>query len=48
MVLIIVSLLLYIFVVLLACEGSFGLPILVSLFRSHGNDNFPTYSVLQC
>jgi NADH-ubiquinone oxidoreductase chain 4L len=29
------------------CEGSLGLSILVSMIRSHGNDYFQSYSVLQ-
>jgi NADH-ubiquinone oxidoreductase chain 4L len=30
------------------CEGSLVLSILVSIIRSHGNDYFQSYSVLQC
>lgn len=30
------------------CEGSLGLSILVSLIRTHGNDYFQTYNVIQC
>ena len=30
------------------CEGSLGLSILVSIIRSHGNDYFQSYNVLQC
>nr|WDA94032.1 NADH dehydrogenase subunit 4L [Apotropina sp. 1 JJC-2023a] len=28
------------------CEGALGLSILVSLIRTHGNDNFMSFSVL--
>nr|YP_010533960.1 NADH dehydrogenase subunit 4L [Condylostylus luteicoxa]UXX49974.1 NADH dehydrogenase subunit 4L [Condylostylus luteicoxa] len=30
------------------CEGALGLSILVSMIRTHGNDYFQTFSVLQC
>nr|QOL01059.1 NADH dehydrogenase subunit 4L [Sinochlora sinensis] len=30
------------------CEGALGLAILVSMIRTHGNDFFQTFSVLQC
>nr|AMN09025.1 NADH dehydrogenase subunit 4L [Paradelphomyia sp. ZK-2016] len=30
------------------CEGALGLSILVSMIRSHGNDYFNSFSVLQC
>jgi NADH-ubiquinone oxidoreductase chain 4L len=30
------------------CEGSLGLSVLVSMIRSHGNDYFQSYSILQC
>lgn len=36
------------FLVFSVCEGSLGLSILVSMVRSHGNDYFRSYSVLQC
>jgi NADH-ubiquinone oxidoreductase chain 4L len=36
------------FLVFSVCEGSLGLSILVSIIRSHGNDYFQSYSVLQC
>nr|YP_009295398.1 NADH dehydrogenase subunit 4L [Reticulitermes flaviceps]YP_010352215.1 NADH dehydrogenase subunit 4L [Reticulitermes affinis]YP_010352267.1 NADH dehydrogenase subunit 4L [Reticulitermes parvus]AMX23102.1 NADH dehydrogenase subunit 4L [Reticulitermes sp. A TB-2016]QFP98689.1 NADH dehydrogenase subunit 4L [Reticulitermes periflaviceps]AOI20230.1 NADH dehydrogenase subunit 4L [Reticulitermes flaviceps]UOL50309.1 NADH dehydrogenase subunit 4L [Reticulitermes affinis]UOL50361.1 NADH dehydrogen len=36
------------FLVFSVCEGSLGLSILVSMIRSHGNDYFRSYSVLQC
>nr|YP_010713101.1 NADH dehydrogenase subunit 4L [Meromyza saltatrix]WDA93967.1 NADH dehydrogenase subunit 4L [Meromyza saltatrix] len=28
------------------CEGALGLSILVSLIRTHGNDNFKSFSIL--
>uniref|UniRef100_UPI00315CE12D NADH dehydrogenase subunit 4L n=1 Tax=Paraclius curvispinus TaxID=3133235 RepID=UPI00315CE12D len=30
------------------CEGALGLSILVSLIRTHGNDYFQSFSLLQC
>jgi NADH-ubiquinone oxidoreductase chain 4L len=30
------------------CEGVLGLSILVSIIRSHGNDYFLNFSILQC
>nr|YP_009947916.1 NADH dehydrogenase subunit 4L [Coenomyia ferruginea]QOI08132.1 NADH dehydrogenase subunit 4L [Coenomyia ferruginea] len=30
------------------CEGALGLSILVSLIRTHGNDYFQSFNVLQC
>nr|AIY62084.1 NADH dehydrogenase subunit 4L [Parrhinotermes browni] len=36
------------FLVFSVCEGSLGLSVLVSMIRSHGNDYFSSYSVLQC
>ena len=30
------------------CEGSLGLSILISIIRSHDNDYFQSYSVLEC
>lgn len=30
------------------CEGVLGLSILVSIIRTHGNDYFQRFSVLQC
>lgn len=30
------------------CEGVLGLSILVSLIRTHGNDYFQSYNILQC
>nr|YP_009407014.1 NADH dehydrogenase subunit 4L [Typhlatya consobrina]ASA39550.1 NADH dehydrogenase subunit 4L [Typhlatya consobrina] len=36
------------FLTLAACEGALGLALLVSLVRTHGSDNFSSFSVLQC
>lgn len=30
------------------CEGALGISILVSIIRTHGNDNFNSFSILQC
>nr|UQJ73690.1 NADH dehydrogenase subunit 4L [Potthastia sp. 1XL] len=30
------------------CEGALGLSILVSMIRTHGNDYFGSFSILQC
>nr|QQV73470.1 NADH dehydrogenase subunit 4L [Anthomyza sp. DY-2021] len=30
------------------CEGALGLSILVSMIRTHGNDYFQSFSLLQC
>nr|YP_010703199.1 NADH dehydrogenase subunit 4L [Chlorogomphus shanicus]WCO11401.1 NADH dehydrogenase subunit 4L [Chlorogomphus shanicus] len=30
------------------CEGALGLSILVSMIRTHGNDYFNNFSMLQC
>nr|WPM93084.1 NADH dehydrogenase subunit 4L [Cricotopus cf. montanus] len=30
------------------CEGALGVSILVSMIRTHGNDNFNSFSLLQC
>nr|YP_009648962.1 NADH dehydrogenase subunit 4L [Acisoma panorpoides]QDA21648.1 NADH dehydrogenase subunit 4L [Acisoma panorpoides]UKM30536.1 NADH dehydrogenase subunit 4L [Acisoma panorpoides] len=30
------------------CEGALGLGILVSMIRSHGNDYFTSFNMLQC
>jgi NADH-ubiquinone oxidoreductase chain 4L len=30
------------------CEGALGISILVSLIRTHGNDRFNSFSILQC
>nr|AGT59581.1 NADH dehydrogenase subunit 4L [Cryptoperla sp. WY-2013] len=37
-----------VFLTFSVCEGALGLSILVSMIRSHGNDYFQTFSVLQC
>nr|YP_009728655.1 NADH dehydrogenase subunit 4L [Macroxyela ferruginea]QHR79729.1 NADH dehydrogenase subunit 4L [Macroxyela ferruginea] len=37
-----------IFLTFSVCEGALGLSILVSLVRTHGNDYFSSFSVLQC
>nr|YP_009671903.1 NADH dehydrogenase subunit 4L [Laomedia healyi]QCX31763.1 NADH dehydrogenase subunit 4L [Laomedia healyi] len=36
------------FLALVACEGSLGLSLLVSVVRTHGNDQFNSFSVLGC
>nr|YP_009512564.1 NADH dehydrogenase subunit 4L [Sicyonia lancifer]AXJ93118.1 NADH dehydrogenase subunit 4L [Sicyonia lancifer] len=36
------------FLTLAACEGALGLALLVSVVRTHGNDRFGSFSVLQC
>nr|QVL28865.1 NADH dehydrogenase subunit 4L [Pandalus prensor] len=36
------------FLALASCEGALGLGLLVSIVRSHGNDNFSSFNVLQC
>nr|QDA21687.1 NADH dehydrogenase subunit 4L [Orthetrum sabina] len=30
------------------CEGALGLGVLVSMIRSHGNDYFNSFNILQC
>ena len=30
------------------CEGVLGLSVLVSIIRTHGNDYFQSFSILQC
>lgn len=37
-----------VFLTFRVCEGSLGLSILVSLIRTHGNDYFQTFNILQC
>ena len=37
-----------IFLTFRVCEGALGLSILVSLIRTHGNDYFQSFSILQC
>ena len=36
------------FLTLAACEGALGLALLVSIVRTHGNDNFTSFRVLKC
>ena len=36
------------FLTLAACEGGLGLALLVSIVRTHGNDNFRSFRVLKC
>nr|YP_008081148.1 NADH dehydrogenase subunit 4L [Thyridosmylus langii]AGH27225.1 NADH dehydrogenase subunit 4L [Thyridosmylus langii] len=37
-----------IFLTFSVCEGALGLSILVSMIRTHGNDYFQSFSILQC
>lgn len=37
-----------IFLTFRVCEGALGLSVLVSIIRTHGNDYFQTFSILQC
>nr|YP_009171509.1 NADH dehydrogenase subunit 4L [Camptonotus carolinensis]AJW76339.1 NADH dehydrogenase subunit 4L [Camptonotus carolinensis] len=37
-----------VFLVFSVCEGALGLSILVSMIRTHGNDFFQSFVVLQC
>lgn len=37
-----------IFLTFRVCEGALGLSILVSIIRTHGNDYFQSFNVLQC
>nr|AXZ71064.1 NADH dehydrogenase subunit 4L [Lonchoptera multiseta] len=37
-----------VFLTFSVCEGALGLSILVSMIRSHGNNYFQTFSILQC
>nr|YP_009926443.1 NADH dehydrogenase subunit 4L [Lysmata amboinensis]QNH68786.1 NADH dehydrogenase subunit 4L [Lysmata amboinensis] len=36
------------FLTFAACEGALGLSLLVCVVRSHGNDNFSSFSFLKC
>ena len=36
------------FLTFCVCEGVLGLSILVSIIRTHGNDYFQRFSILQC
>lgn len=37
-----------VFLTFRVCEGALGLSILVSIIRTHGNDYFQTFRILQC
>nr|YP_010890636.1 NADH dehydrogenase subunit 4L [Hypoderma bovis]WJK71617.1 NADH dehydrogenase subunit 4L [Hypoderma bovis] len=37
-----------VFLVFSVCEGALGVSILVSMIRTHGNDYFQSFNVLQC
>ena len=37
-----------IFLTFRVCEGALGISILVSIIRTHGNDYFNSFSLLQC
>jgi NADH-ubiquinone oxidoreductase chain 4L len=37
-----------VFLTFAVCEGALGLSILVSIVRTHGNDYFQSFSILQC
>nr|YP_010016392.1 NADH dehydrogenase subunit 4L [Paraleuctra cercia]QOI73894.1 NADH dehydrogenase subunit 4L [Paraleuctra cercia] len=37
-----------VFLTFTVCEGALGLSVLVSMIRTHGNDYFQSFSVLQC
>nr|YP_009171496.1 NADH dehydrogenase subunit 4L [Cyphoderris monstrosa]AJW76326.1 NADH dehydrogenase subunit 4L [Cyphoderris monstrosa] len=37
-----------VFLTFSVCEGALGLSILVSMIRTHGNDFFQSFMVLQC
>nr|YP_003848769.1 NADH dehydrogenase subunit 4L [Bactrocera minax]ADL14720.1 NADH dehydrogenase subunit 4L [Bactrocera minax]WCB98498.1 NADH dehydrogenase subunit 4L [Bactrocera minax] len=37
-----------VFLTFSVCEGALGLSVLVSMIRTHGNDYFQTFNVLQC
>nr|YP_010868539.1 NADH dehydrogenase subunit 4L [Alpheus brevicristatus]WGU20734.1 NADH dehydrogenase subunit 4L [Alpheus brevicristatus] len=36
------------FLTMAACEGALGLALLVCIVRTHGNDNFSSFSILKC
>nr|QLY90223.1 NADH dehydrogenase subunit 4L [Dicranomyia modesta] len=36
------------FLTFCVCEGALGLSILISMIRTHGNDYFNSFSILQC
>nr|AUN27900.1 NADH dehydrogenase subunit 4L [Conocephalus differentus] len=37
-----------VFLTFSVCEGTLGMSILVVMVRTHGNDYFQTFSILQC
>lgn len=37
-----------VFLTFCVCEGALGLSVLVSIIRTHGNDYFQTFRILQC
>nr|YP_010462927.1 NADH dehydrogenase subunit 4L [Epeorus unispinosus]UUJ36780.1 NADH dehydrogenase subunit 4L [Epeorus unispinosus] len=37
-----------VFLTFAVCEGALGLSILVSMIRTHGNDYFQSFNILQC
>nr|UOU85015.1 NADH dehydrogenase subunit 4L [Ephemera danica] len=37
-----------VFLTFAVCEGALGLSVLVSMIRTHGNDYFQSFSILQC
>lgn len=36
------------FLVFRVCEGALGVSVIVSIIRTHGNDYFNSFSILQC
>lgn len=36
------------FLVFSVCEGALGISLIVSIIRTHGNDYFNSFSILQC
>lgn len=36
------------FLVFRVCEGALGVSLIVSIIRTHGNDYFNSFSILQC
>nr|AET13039.1 NADH dehydrogenase subunit 4L [Bittacomorphella fenderiana] len=37
-----------VFLTFSVCEGALGLSVLVSMIRTHGNDYFQSFNILQC
>nr|AMW67861.1 NADH dehydrogenase subunit 4L [Nevrorthus apatelios] len=37
-----------VFLIFSVCEGVLGLSVLVSMIRTHGNDYFQSFNILQC